>query len=457
VKKIKIIAAFFLLFVSENIFALSEGREIPNFGLPCSDGDYYTLSRVRGDDTEPNVLVFSFFDSNCLPCRKELPYVQKIYEQNKGKKVSLFMVAVGEEKDVVKKCIKEWGIKIPVLFDVSMNFGKACDVVIGSVKNIPRIIVAGKDGKIKRIFKGFHKDIGDKLSSVIKESLAEKYTSVPKIRVLYTNSANGVIESCDCPTNPYGGLVRRLTFFEKIAKSDLRISAGDFFSPNNEPLKNSYTAKIMEKLNYDAVCIGDQEFKTGVKFLLDILKNVSLPIVCANLQVCDDSTCFFIGSPYIIKEVKGIKIGITGVVSPNCFIFYPSEIKKMLKFKNPVEELKRVVKELRKKCDLVFVIAHSPENEINEIGKNVPGIDVIFAGHTQSKVFRKGPPVVVQAGSSGRYVGELKIKIKKDKTLEFSNKLFALTEEIKKDKWGLSQSKEYLIKYKKSLEETIKK
>ncbi|MCD6413760.1 MAG: redoxin domain-containing protein [Elusimicrobia bacterium] len=454
----KKIGFFFLIlsfFAAGSIFALSVGDKIPDFGLPSSDGNYYILSSVRGDVNSPNVLVFSFFDSNCFPCRKELPYVQKVYRENKGKKVLFFMVAVGEEKAVVKKCIKKWGIKIPVLFDVSMNFGRACGVVAGSVKNIPKIFVISKDGSVKKILKGFHRDIGDKLSAAINSALGEKYVASAEVDVIYTNSANGVIESCDCPANPYGGLVRRLTFFSKVANPDIKISAGDFFSPNGEPLKNSYVAKIMEKLDYDAICLGDQEFKTGARFLTDILKNVKLPIVNANMQICDGESCYLVGVPYVIKNVRGIKVGITAVLSPNCFIFYPQDIKKMLKFKNPVAELKNVVGELRKKSDLIFVIAHSPEREIGEIRKNVSGIDVIFAGHTQNKLFRKGGTVVVQAGASGRYVGELKIEITKDGKKKFSNRFYALVGEIEKDKWGLSQSEEYLIKYRKALEDSI--
>ncbi|MFH1352221.1 MAG: redoxin domain-containing protein [bacterium] len=435
--------------------AFVEGDRMPNFGLPCSDGEYYTLSGVCGSS---DVVVFTFFDSQCKPCREELPLIQAVRKKYRGSDVRFFMVAVGEESEQVEACIKEWRIDIPVLEDTSCTLAKKCDVVIGSMKNIPRTVVAGKDGRIKKIFKGYHADMEQALSNVIKSALAEKVVRQKSVRVLYTNSANGIIESCDCPNNPYGGLVRRLTFFSKTAKADLKVSAGDFFSPNDESIKNEYVAKIMDKLEYDAVGLGDQEFKTGTEFFIDILKKYPLPVVCANMQVCDENSCWFLGNSYIIKDVNGVKVGITGVVSQSCFLFYPKKVKELLKFTQTcVDALNSVVPELRKKkCDVVFVVAHVNEQELREIKEKVPGIDVIFTGHTQNKIYVAGKPVVVQAGAAGRCVGELLVEMDSAGNLSFSNEVFSLTNEIKKDDWGISQSEEYLIKYKKSLE-TIKK
>jgi len=435
--------------------ALTEGDLMPNFGLPCSDGEYYTLSGVCGSS---DVVVFTFFDSKCAPCRKELPLVQAVRKKYQKSAVRFFMVAVGEEAEDVEECIKEWGIEIPVLEDTSCTLAKKCNVVIGSMKNIPRTIVAGKDGRIKKIFKGYHADMDKALSKVIKTALDEKVVRQKSVRVLYTNSANGIIESCDCPNNPYGGLVRRMTFFSKIAKADLKISAGDFFSANNEIIKNEYVAKLMDKMAYDAIGLGDQEFKTGTEFFIDILKKYPLPVVCANMQVCDENSCFFLGKTYVIKNVNGVKVGITGVISQSCFLFYPKKIKKLLKFtQNYIDALNSTIPILKKKkCDVIFVVAHVNEKELREIREKVSGIDVVFTGHTQNKIYIAGKPVVVQAGAAGRSVGELLVKMDSAGKLSFSNEFFSLTNEIKKDEWGFSQNEEYLLKYRKSLEK-IKK
>jgi len=215
---------------------------------------------------------------------------------------------------------------------------------------------------------------------------------------------------------------------------------------------------MINKMKYDAIGLGDQEFKTGTEFFIDILKRYPLPVVCANMQVCDENSCWFLGKTYVIKNVRGVKVGITGVISQSCFLFYPKKIRKMLKFtQNCVDALNSVVPQLKKKkCDVVLVVAHVNEKELREIKEKVSGIDVIFMGHTQSRLYQIGKPVVVQAGAAGRNVGEILVNVAQDGKLSFSNKLFPLTNEIKKDKWGLSQSEEYLIKYKKSLEK-IKK
>jgi len=455
-KNVFFAAGLFLIMFSLSAvsYALERGKRMPDFGLPASDGEYYTLSGITRIST--GAAVFTFFDSKCEPCRKELPLIQKVAKKYAGVNAAFFMVSVGEDRETVGKCIKEWGINFPVIFDETTELAKACDVVTGSLKNIPRTIVVDKYGNVAEIFKGYHADMAEELPKAIEMANASPAPPEKTLRIIYTNSANGVIESCDCPMNPYGGLVRRLTFFEKILLSDIRVSAGDFFSANDESIKNKFTAVIMEKLDYDAIVIGDQEFKTGKDFLMGILQKHSLPIVSANMQVCDGETCFIIGKPYVIKEINGIKIGITGVTSESCFVFYPKKIKERIKFtQTPIEALKSIVPEMRKKCGFVFVIAHVNEREIADIEK-VPGIDAVFAGHTQGKFFKPGKPVVMQAGANGRYVGELVMTVSPDGQVSYRNNFYALTPDIKKDKWGLSQNEEYLLQYKKSLEELKK-
>lgn len=446
----KIFMACALLFLPKFLSAVQEGQNMPNFGLPASDGSFYTLSGTL-DGT--NALVLTFFDSNCEPCRKELPQlieVKKKYEADKG--VKFFMAAVGEDRETVRKCIKEWGIPFPVMFDESADMAKQCAVVSGSFKNIPRTFVVDRNGIVTKIFKGYHEDFAKALSAEIDKATAVSTSTVKTIRILYTNSANGIIEACDCPTNPYGGLVRRLTFFQKLAAADIRLSAGDFFSPNNEEIKNRYVAEIMTKLDYDAVVVGDQEFRAGADAFQNIMTEHDLPIVNANMQLCDDTSCTVFGKPYIIKEVKGVKIGITGVTSESCFLFYPKSIKERLKFTaSPRQALEEIVPLMRKKCDYVFALVHAGEKEVEEIAAKVAGIDVIFSGHTQTLTYKKGKPVIVQAGPSARFAGELTMRID-DKKTEYENKFFPLTEDIARDEWGLSLNEKYLIEYTKSLE-----
>jgi len=439
-----------LFFLPNFLCAFQEGGRMPNFGLPSSAGNFYTLSGVIENS---NATVFTFFDSNCKPCRKELPHLietEKNYGKDKG--VKFFMVAVGEDRDTVRKCIKDWVINLPVLYDESTDLAKQCAVVTGSFKNIPRTFVVDRHGIVTKIFKGYQPDLPAALSAAIDRAAAVSTGAVKTIRILYTNSANGIIESCDCPTNPYGGLVRRLTFFQKIAAADIKVSAGDFFSPNNEEIKNRYAAEIMARLDYDAVCAGDQEFRTGADFFQDIFSRYDLPIVNANLQLCDEQSCAVFGKPYIIKEVKGVKIGITGVTSESCFLFYPKSIKERLKFTStPREALEELVPVMRKKCDYVFALVHAGEKEVEEIASSVKGIDVIFSGHTQTLTYKRGKPVIVQAGPSARFAGELTMRIEGKKT-EYENKFFSLTDDVAKDEWGLSLNERYLIEYKKSLE-----
>lgn len=76
------------------------GSRAPNFTLKDLDGRSVRLEDLRG-----KVVFMNFWASWCLPCREEMPAIQRMHETMRGQ-VTVIGVNLMETKDVVGKFVK---------------------------------------------------------------------------------------------------------------------------------------------------------------------------------------------------------------------------------------------------------------------------------------------------------------------------------------------------------------
>jgi len=112
-KKLFLIVGILLLLFLGIHFLRDREEPEPASQLPGLDGKLYSLSDFRG---EP--VVISFSATWCPPCRRELPLLQKIYEEYKDKaRLNVLVIDSGEPRDKVEALARELGITFPVLLD----------------------------------------------------------------------------------------------------------------------------------------------------------------------------------------------------------------------------------------------------------------------------------------------------------------------------------------------------
>lgn len=128
-----------------------------------------------------------------------------------------------------------------------------------------------------------------------------------------------------------GGFARIASIIEKVQKEKrgqaLVLDAGDFLMGSFFHLaeaESGFQLRLMRKMGYDAVCLGNHEFDYGPQTLAKIVNNARLrgeipAITCANLsfdnnnpgsydlQVLFDSKII---APYTVFEKDGMKIGV---------------------------------------------------------------------------------------------------------------------------------------------------
>ena len=266
-----------------------------------------------------------------------------------------------------------------------------------------------------------------------------------QITILGTTDLHGNINPIDYYTNKQDnrGLAKIATLIKRVRKEQpnvLLIDSGDTIQ--GTPLESFHNRKnnqppdpmmlAMTSLNYDAIAVGNHEYNFGLKVLEKARKEANFPWLSANTY--DKATGQTHYKPYIVKEVAGVKIGILGLTTPGVPNWDNPPNYAGLEFHEPVAEARKWVSILRdqEKADVVVIAMHmgleedlrtgeiNPgqvphENEAVAIAKEVPGVDVIFMGHTHREV----PAVYIngvlltQANHWGRHLARADLYLQK--------------------------------------------
>jgi len=266
-----------------------------------------------------------------------------------------------------------------------------------------------------------------------------------QITILGTTDLHGNINPIDYYTNKPDnrGLAKVATLIKRIRGEQpnvLLIDSGDTIQ--GSPLESFHGRKnnqprdpmmlVMNSLKYDAMAVGNHEYNFGLKVLEKARQEALFPWLSANTYETKTGKPHY--QPYLIRNVAGVKIGILGLTTPGIPNWDNPPNYAGLEFHNPILEAKKWVAVLRdkEKVDVVVVAMHmglgedlrtgevSPgqvphENDAVQIAKQVPGIDVIFMGHTHRDVpslYINGV-LITQANAWGRHLARADMYLEK--------------------------------------------
>lgn len=167
---------------------------------------------------------------------------------------------------------------------------------------------------------------------------------------------------------------------------------------------------ILESFNvmgYEALGIGDDDLTLGKGVLLDLSKKANFPFLSSNLY--DETSGKILFQSSLIKEVRGLRIGIFSLLLPDLFTNQSDPRKKGLSIRPPIETAKAMVKELKPKTDLIILLSHLGYAKDVELAQKVQGIHIIIGSHNGINLSYPPPvdPIILQAGSRGMFAGRL--------------------------------------------------
>lgn len=371
---------------------------------------------------EGKVVVLSFFHTQCKPCIREIPRLTEAVKSRKDWPVAAYLVFVGTEDDeTVREFIDKHGFSLPVLMDrEGLWIGEKFGVVKDQVALVPQIVVIGKNGAVKASWLGFKEGMEAKLASLLGELAEAKQVSADDetICLLFTNNANGMIKPA--AGMEIGGLARREEFVRRARAGGapvVLVDSGDFSPVSPDAAGAREMAEAMGRMGYDAVTIGEAEFVNGLGFLREAIGAKSLPFVSSNVKICQgEELCVDLAKSQTIVSAGKRKVAILGFMHKGALGFTPrsrlEDGKWAVKIVEHEPRLKGFIRSYRPKADVLVALSHAGVDEDRKLAAEMPGIDVIVGGHSQTMMTKPeqvGDTVIVQAGGDGQYIGKLEL------------------------------------------------
>uniref|UniRef100_A0A023FPR7 Putative 5' nucleotidase n=1 Tax=Amblyomma cajennense TaxID=34607 RepID=A0A023FPR7_AMBCJ len=193
----------------------------------------------------------------------------------------------------------------------------------------------------------------------------------------------------------YGGVARIVTKVREFKENETNVlfmNGGDFFqgTPYYTLLKSSVISEVMSNMGYDYVCLGNHEFDDGPKNLAPFLKRMNesnITVVGTNTDFSKDPD---LKDYNLVKSatklIDGKKIGILGAVIPDTQ--FTSNPGPNVEFSDEIESFKKEVINLKNQSvDIIIAITHSGFKREIKIVEEVPEIDVLVGGHTNTFLY----------------------------------------------------------------------
>ena len=147
--------------------------------------------RLRKFQSQPDRygVLMSFFATWCVPCMKELPILEEVYQKYKDERIKFFLVDITEAtrnnpgevygmayKDVPKAgpFLKEKGVTMQILYDTRGTAMKRYNAQI-----LPRLFMMAGNRKITLTRKGFHEGQEEKFKQELSKEIDRLLVELP--------------------------------------------------------------------------------------------------------------------------------------------------------------------------------------------------------------------------------------------------------------------------------------
>ena len=275
--------------------------------------------------------------------------------------------------------------------------------------------------------------------------------------ILHTNDIHAhLLPFDDSKGAVVGGAAARAALIERMrvpSRRSLLLDAGDVFQ--GTPLYNFFRGvpdyRSMTLMRYDAGALGNHELDDGPSAWLRTRSEAAFPILSANVFVAgdsawakglspvqvgvrrgarwiggapvpDDAPLRYLATPYVVREVGGLKIAILGLTTSEIVSIVSRARNQGVAVSDPIQVASALVPELRAKADLVVALTHVGVEVDRALASRVPGIDLIVGGHSHTFLWQpvfvshrdpngaRSTPIV-QAGRWGERVGRVALAI----------------------------------------------
>ncbi len=223
-------------------------------------------------------------------------------------------------------------------------------------------------------------------------------------------------------------------------------------------LKGEYLLQGMEMCGYDALTLGERDFRFGEAFLS--AQTAATDIAVASANVFLHST----GSPYatrfFTKDLGELTVGVVGIIGDE----FNAEVAQIssahgehVVVGDPATELNAAMAEMGP-VDLVVLLAHMPQVAALQLAAELSGVDVMLISHEvepPSELEQIGDIWVATTGYDGKWIGHLELEVANGSVVSIEQKGVKLGDDVADDPDLASLYQDYLDQLAAEIEEII--
>lgn len=181
--------------------------------------------------------------------------------------------------------------------------------------------------------------------------------------------------------------------------------------------KGESMVTLSNAMKLDAMALGNHDFNYGMEQLYKLENMADFKFLTSNVLTKDGKP---LGEEYMIKKIRGVKVGIFGLTTPETVYKANPQIVKNLVFADPIDTAKKITEELKGKgVQFIIAVTHlgvdpATKHEWQSIGltEAVPAINLIVDGHSHTALKDKtvvNGVTIVQTGEYDKNLGIVKI------------------------------------------------
>ena len=190
--------------------------------------------------------------------------------------------------------------------------------------------------------------------------------------------------------------------------------------------------EFMELTGYDAWVVGNHEFDKGFENINTLVASSAIPALSSNLLSPDGGAALEGQVPSVVIESGELTVAVIGATTESLGHLTSSETMAQIDLLEVAGAVQAEMARLDEESDLIVVLSHIGLDADKALAEAVDGIDLIVGGHSHTHLDEPefvNNTWIVQAGSYGRSIGELRIAVEEDAIATFDGELVDLESE----------------------------
>ncbi len=241
------------------------------------------------------------------------------------------------------------------------------------------------------------------------------------ITVFYTSDEEGYLEPISDISKTRGGAAYvmaalRQRGYRPDSDEALLLSGGDMWTGPaiSSWFQGASTVQVANAMGYDAAALGNHEFDFGQEIIRANAAAADFPILSANATVARTGKLLDFCTPYIIREVNGVRVAIIGLTTRITPSIVTPKYVEGLAFTDYEEAIRNTVPQARAEgAELLIVISHVCPDELRKLipAASELSIPLLAGGHCHSQLenFEEQGVRIIGAGAHWQSFAQIDI------------------------------------------------